>query len=56
MLGAMNAEIARLRRAELRERACRDRQGRVALAAAGTRRVWTLPRRRRAGDLPCETC
>jgi hypothetical protein len=50
MLAPMNEDLARLRRAELREQACRDRQERLALAAR-TRR-W-LPRRKRVDSTAC---
>ena len=38
MLGPLTDEIARLRRADLREQACRDRQEHIALKAAGADR------------------
>jgi hypothetical protein len=42
MLGPLMDEIARLRRADLREQACRDRQEQIALRAAGGDR-WRMP-------------
>jgi len=52
MLGPLTDEIARLRRADLREQACRDRQEHIALNAAGADR-WRLPllRRRRTVEI-----
>ena len=41
MLGPLTDEIARLRRADLREQACRDRQEHIALKAAGADR-WRI--------------
>ena len=57
MLGPLTDQIARLRAADLRLEACRDRQERIALRAAGEgrRRLPILRRRREAGlaDSPC---
>jgi hypothetical protein len=51
MLGPLTDEIARLRRADLREQACRDRQERIALRA-GREERWYAPllRRLRSDD------
>lgn len=57
MLGPLNDEVARLRAADLRLQACRDRQARIALRAAGEeRRRFPLVRRKRndgPADAPC---
>jgi hypothetical protein len=52
MLGPLTDEIARMRGADLREQACRDRQERIALRAAGGERWYEplLRRWRSAGD------
>ena len=52
MLAPINEEIARLRRIELRERACRDRQERLAVQA-GSRRGWFARKRRGESSDPC---
>lgn len=56
MLGPLTDEIARLRRADLREQACRDRLERIALkAAGGDRRRMPLMLRKRRVDIDA-TC
>jgi hypothetical protein len=56
MLGPLTDEIARMRRADLREQACRDRLELIALRAAGGDR-WRMPllRRRRPVEID-STC
>jgi hypothetical protein len=55
MLGPLTDEIARLRRADLREQACRDRLEQIALGAAGDR--WRMPLFRRKRQVEIDsTC
>lgn len=54
MLAPMNEEIARIRGEELREQACRDRQERLAVKAAGSRKAGMF--RRRRADPSCRAC
>jgi hypothetical protein len=57
MLGPLMDEIGRLRAADLRLQACRDRQERIALRAAGQeRRRFPLLRRKREAGYADATC
>lgn len=51
MIGPLTDEVARLRAADLHLQACRDRQERIALRAAGEdRRRFPLLRRKRSSS------
>lgn len=52
MLGPLTDEVARLRAADLRLQACRDRQERIALRATGEERRRFPLRRRKRQDGP----
>lgn len=57
MFGPLSDEIARLRAADLRLQACRDRQERIALRAAGEeRRRFPLARRKRVDGYADAAC